>query len=87
MWLQSTPAAWDGDQKSRTVLTDTIPKLQEWMPAFNQLRTMYEGSLDVMISAFRETDEGGIEFSDDFLRTLVEAQISLHISIQARFLW
>ena len=80
-------AEWDGDEKSREVFVSVISMLQNWIPVFHHMKTTYRISFSVSLSAFRETDLGGIEFPDDFLRVLVEAQIAFGISIQARFLW
>lgn len=80
-------AEWYDDSNSHDILLKLISQLQEWAPHLLALQKMHNCRLDVSISAFRNTDQGGIDFPIEFIRVLAEAEVSLGISIQALFLW
>lgn len=79
-------AEWVGDFQSRAVLAQIAPLLHQWILQFRHYRT--KGYLVTLsISAFRDTDLGGIEFPLPFIQAVAEAELLFGISIQARFLW
>ena len=80
-------AKWEGDNESRDVFLTVAATLRNWAPALNTLMEQYHCSVSLSLSAFRETDTGGVEFPADFLQAIVDNHIAFGISIQARFLW
>lgn len=80
-------AVWQDDKNSNDVLLQLVPQIRTWTPALHQLRSSYQCRMEIYISAFRNTDQGGINFPREFVRALADADLSFGISIQARFLW
>ena len=78
---------WFGDQNSAEMLSELIEKLLIWTPILRGLVDKHDCHNELFMSAFRDTDQGGIVFPLELIQSLSVAKLTLHVSIQSRFLW
>src|SRR5690242_9474966 len=71
---------WDGDERTEEMLLQIAPRVAELAPRLRQLRGP-QCHVDLYMSAFRDTDQGGLVLPAEFVAAAASAGISIHISI------
>ena len=75
-----TLGEWDGDEHTEKMLVQIAPRVAELAPHLAQLRGP-QCQVDLYMSAFRDTDQGGLVLPAEFVAATASAGISIHISI------